>query len=95
MMLTIFLIGTFCAYGFETVKLKRIISQGDERQAVIVTPAGEELTVGEGDSLPGCAGKVNKINARSIVIKEPASGGGNIYYEVALPAGNPGTVRVD
>ena len=95
LILTLFLSGTFFAHGFETVKLKKIISQGEERQAVIITPAGEELTAREGDPLPGSSSKVEKIKARSIVIKEPTSEGGNIYYEIPLPPGGPGEVSVD
>ena len=90
------LIGNIQAYGLESVKLKEIRDQGEEKQAVLITPEGEEVTVEEGDRLPKDYGRVFEIKARSVMIKQPAPDGeGNIYYQLIIPSdAGPMSIRI-
>ena len=88
--------GAVITYGLEGWKVKEVVNQGEIKQATLINIQGEELIVKEGDPLPDGSGEVAKIKARSIVIKEPVPDGtGSIYYEITVPPGGPGSVRVD
>lgn len=81
-----FLIYLIPAHGFEQLRLKEIINQGDVREAIIITPKGDEIRVKEGETLPDDSGQVVEIRQRSIIIKQSSPDGKRITLrKIALP----------